>query len=238
MPRASRACLNGSASQPATSNVTIAQSSGPRSSTRTPSISDSPARSSARERRRAVGDRLHPDVEGVADRRRGSEQCCVRKLPVLEACCGRDRLVRIRLRPACAAHVDEQRLVAGGERAVRRRRGPRFHAGRAGTCRHVADRKSQPSAVDVEVVLADRLACVDEIEQVELAATLADLLDRLHEAGVGRDVGGDHEARPHGLRSARPSRRRRLRPPARPARARASIPKRSRREKKAIWFEM
>src|SRR5262249_49664232 len=49
----------------------------------------------------------------------GSEHVCVRELPILEPRGCLDGRVTLEVDPARAAHVDEERLVAGRERAIR-----------------------------------------------------------------------------------------------------------------------
>jgi hypothetical protein len=86
-------------------------------------------------------------------------------------------------------HVDEQRLVSGAQDAFGREEEPRA----AGAAQELAAGGGQQVAADlddVDGVLADRLAGVGQVQQVQLAAVLADLGDGLDQAGVGGDVGG------------------------------------------------
>ena len=89
-------------------------------------------------------------------------------------------------------HVDEERFVARAQHAVGHVQEP----GAARAAEELAARGGQQVAadlLDVDDELADRLAGVDQVEEVELAAEAADLGDGGDEPRVGGDVGDGDE---------------------------------------------
>lgn len=91
-------------------------------------------------------------------------------------------------------HVDVQRLATGLEHPV----GDVQEARTARAAKELAAGRGEQVAadlLDVDGVLADRLAGVDQVQQVEFAAVPADLGDRLDQPGVGGYVRHGHQAR-------------------------------------------
>src|SRR5205085_6809358 len=139
------------------------------------------------QRRRPRRDRIDADGQRVPGRRRGAEDVRGRALPVLEARSRLDRRIALELDPVRAAHVDEERLVTGTERAVRHEQ----EAASARPAQELPARRRQEVAADltgVDAVLPDGLAGIDEVGEIEAPAVAADLRDRLDEPRVRRHV--------------------------------------------------